>query len=376
MALNRTNNEITKQIIENGSLEMKRVFDGVDLSNSKDVQDILFSYSIVKNEYITTLINKIVETRIYSKIKENPLKIFYKGLMPYGYTLEQMYVEASKGVNFNDNFLGAGGSDENDLIGKLVPKVYSNYISKNYAYKYKISISDLQLRTAFNSNDGLSLLIDQLLNANIRGAYRDEFKDIKTIIKKLCIGYRENSSAGSTADGGDKTQYLQPSQVIDTSLILDGTIGIKNLCTTLRALAGRLSFESTKYNISGLNQFSNIEDMVFITTPEVKAQIDVDFYASLFHIEKGDVKFRIVEVDELPLASEIRTKTEGTQPAQITLKNVQGILCDKWSIQAYDTLFETRVFENGDKLMMNHFLHKQGLVGGCPFVNFLVLASN
>ena len=92
----KANKEIMEAFLEGATEETKKVLSQVDLSDSRAVSDALFNYQVVKNEFISSLINKIFMTQIHSKVWKNPLKIFHGGMEEYGYTIEDMYVESSK----------------------------------------------------------------------------------------------------------------------------------------------------------------------------------------------------------------------------------------------------------------------------------------
>lgn len=359
MAL-KANKEIMEAFLEGATEETKKVLKDVDLANNREVSQHLFNYQTVKNEFISTLINKIFMTQIHSKVWENPLKIFHGGMEEYGYTMEDMYVEASKKVGFGDHF--EDGDEVKDIVSALVPKVYTNYLSRNFADKYKVTVSDIQLRTAFRSEYGLANLINKLLEANIRGAYRDEYKYMKDMFFKYCKGLT-NKDVG-LSNSPTQTQYIQDSQVIELE---DDEKLVKNLCRSLKAMNKRLAFESDKYNSAKVMQFSSLNDCVFITTPEMEAEIDVDFLADVFNLSKVEVQQRIILIDELP--TEIKSGDSGA-----TTHNGEciGMLVDKDLLRFKDFVFETRFFNNPNNLSTNYFLHKQGLCGIVPFLNAII----
>lgn len=354
----KKNSEIMEAYLEGASKDIQKSFEGVNLADNKEVSRVLFDYKLIKNDFIESLVTKIYSSLVHSKLWRNKLDIFHGGMMEYGNTMEDIYVEASDGIDFKDHF-GEEGSDVKDVIGSLVPKVYTNYLSRNFAKKYKITISDIQLRSAFTSETGLATLLNGMLEANLRGAYRDEYKLMKDMLFKYCKGLT-SSDVGNGKDNV-QTQYLQESQVID----LGETNVLKRLATSLRAMNDRLEFESDDFNTARVMQFSAMSDCVFVTTPEVKAHLDVQFFADLFNISKAEVKNRIVLIDELP--KEIKTSADDQ-----TKRLCVGMLMDKKLLRFKDSVFETRHFNNPNTLATNYFLHKQGLVGIVPFLNCIV----
>lgn len=360
----KTNSEIMNAFVDKASSESREILNGVDLRNNRVVADTLFQYQTVKNEFINTLINKVFLTAIHSNLWKNPLTIFHGGMAEYGNTIEDLYVEASKGVGFNEHFEGSD-NEIKDIISALVPKVHANYLSRNFADKYKISISDLQLRTAFTTETGLAQLVNKFLEANLRGAYRDEYNYMKDMLFKYCSGLT-NKDVGNS-DSATVTQYLQESQVIE---IQSGTDMIKDLCKSLRAMNDRLQFESDKYNTAKVMQFSSLNQCVFITTPEIKAELDVEFLAKTFNLDKAEMQQRIILMDELPPVIKTGASADKTAGGCI------GMLVDKNLLRFKDSIFETRYFNNPNNLTTNYFLHKQGLVGIIPFLNGIVYTKS
>lgn len=361
----KANKEIMEAFLEGATEETKKVLSQVDLSDSRDVSDALFNYQVVKNEFISSLINKIFMTQIHSKVWKNPLKIFHGGMEEYGYTIEDMYVEASEKVEFKKHF--NSGDEVKDIVSTLVPKVYTNYLSRNFADKYKITISDIQLRTAFRNEYGLANLVNKLLEANLRGAYRDEYKYMKDMFFKYCKGLT-NQDVGMSSSP-TKTQYIQDSQVIKLN---DDTNLVKNLCKSLKAMNKRLMFESDKYNSAKVMQFSSLNDCVFITTPEIEAEIDIEFLADVFNLSKAEVQQRIILMDELPTT----IKSGDTGSNEHSDETCIGMLVDKDLLRFKDFVFETRYFNNPNNLSTNYFLHKQGLCGIVPFLNAIIYTKS
>ena len=68
--------------------------------------------------------------------------------------------------------------------------------------------------------------------------------------------------------------------------------------------------------------------------------------------------------------------TLGTGASKKANVKVLGVLMDTDFLQAYDTLLETRSFENANNLSTNMFLHKQGIMSTCYFGNCIFLVES
>ena len=97
---------------------------------------------------------------------------------------------------------------------------------------------------------------------------------------------------------------------------------------------------------------------------------------------------RVIVVDELPSVFSIETakakqSTYGTvlscalsAPRDNRTCKCRGILMDADFIQAYDTLIESRTFDNGEGLYTNYFFHKQGIMSTCYFGQIVYLVDS
>ena len=363
----KTNQEILNQIRSGASEEYKaRVAEvGLDDVQGRSAWRSLTDFPTVKNEFLNVLTNKVLKSVFYSKVFENPLKMLHRGKLEYGASIEQLFVNMAEHKGFYEHFDGSD-SIEGDLIKEVKANIDALYITKNFAYKYKVSISEAQLRSAFVSRTGLADLINQLTNSILSGAYFDEYNDMKKILFDASKGVKSVYSS----TGLMQEVALSSSEVTNAikTVEVDKT-NIKELNETVRALAGRLSFPSTDYNMAGVRNWSNREDFLFITTPEIQAKIDVEVLAQAFNVSSADLNVRTIVLDELPtqFASEIG--------GGATSKECLGLLVDRDFVQSYDLILETRTFDNPERLSTNVFMHKQGIMSTCYFANAVALIA-
>ena len=370
----KKNVEILEQIVNNGSAELQERLGDMDLRDGAEVYGVLKDYPTTKNEFINTLTNKIVGSKTYSKIYENQLRMLHKGMLDYGVGLEQLFVEMAESKGFLENFDGSS-SDEADLIRKAEASVKAMYIERNYRLKYKTSVSEQQLKGAFLNQNGLGNLINQLTARNASSAEFKEFNMMKDILK---------SSASLAQLAEDETGDLKLSETAIPATIAkqtihtisvgdfgtDGNEWAKNFAETVRATAGRLKFPSTKYNLAGVNTWSNQDELVLITTPEVAARLDVRVLAQAFNVSEAELDIRVILVDELPTSFSTGAGTVGGAE-----KECYGILMDASHIQAYDTLVDSGNFYNPAQLVTNLFLHRQGIMAQCLFANIVAFVK-
>ena len=388
----KTNAEILNTIRANASTEyQERVPEALGVGGN--VSNVFSQYPTMKNEFLQALTNKIARTLFYSKVFDNPLKALHKGMLPYGYSLEQIFVNMAESKGFWEHW-DASGDAVKDLVGMKKPDIKTLYIERNFAYKYKTTISDQQLRTAFTDQNGLSRLVEQVVSSVYSKAYFDEFNDMKRILaahaKASYLGY--GSTTGKIEERALSNTVL-PSGKNEAIMVL-GEYSTqeakgKAISKAIRTLAGKMAFPTDTYNSAGVKQWSERQQLIYITTPEEQAELDVEVLANAFNMDKADVNVRVIVVDELPTvfnvesAKAAKVATYGTVlscPLSAARDNrtckCRGILMDSDFIQAYDTLIESRTFDNGEGLYTNYFFHKQGIMSTCYFGQIVYLVDS
>lgn len=328
-------------------------------TNDLDVFSALETYPTAKNEFINTLTNRIGKQIFFDKVFNNPYKMLHKGELPYGKTVEEMFVEMAEEKGFNDHFTGSS-TNEADLIGLVKPKVRVDYITQNFAYKFKTSISNQQIRGAFNDRFGLFELINRAVNSLLSASEYAEFRDMK----KILTHETKDSTGGSTIDKGMVQRFYEEERTKTNAIIpLGATVTGTNLAKNVRMYSNKLTFPSNNYNIADVKTWTNKNDLVLFTTPEMQAELDVNVLAFAFNVSSADVNVRTILIDDLGV-----TKKEGGN-------KIVAILADKDLIQAYDTINETSTFYNGERLATNYFAHKHGIMAGCTFANAVIFVE-
>lgn len=307
-------------------------------NNLKDIQTTVMTYAINKNEFIDTLLNKVVKTMITSKYYENPFKFFKKGSIPFGRTLENVFVDIIKAKSFEEKF--GDGSEAGSLLGKEVANVKAEYYSENYRHKYKVSISDERLKSAFFTENGLQDLTNAIVNSALTSAENDEYLLIKSLI---C--------------GGQFTEV----EIANFDTLTEEEQA-KKITKLAKTYINKFRFLSKNYNKQQVSTYSLASDCVILVTPETKAMIDVDLLSTAFHLDKAEMEGRLVMIDEFTKLG-IDGKTMEADDDTLC------IVCDKDLVQFYDTLNHSEPFRNPDSLTTNIFFHRWGSVSLCGFAN-------
>lgn len=331
----------------------------LDMEGLKRLADIVTEMPTTLNSFVETLTNKYVLPRVYSKNFTNPLKKLKRGYLENGEGLEMQFVLDAQVKNFTEHW-GDGNTPEADLIRKIKPKVEVLYITTNYDKKSKITIMVKDMKKAFYTEGGLQRLINSITTSLQNGLEKMEFKMTKKLIgalisgKKLDTVNNEISEDDITSKKQDITEIEIPNYKTDQ----------KELLEQIRATAGLMEFPSDKYNMAKVENWVNREDLVFITTPDVEAKIDVNTLAYVFNLDKSEIAYSIIHVDEIPFSE---TKYSG--------KKILGVLMDKEFLQIWDTWNGGGSFFNPDGQYTNHFANREGIFAGCLYAPAVVFTT-
>ena len=303
-------------------------------TNIQNIMTTIMSYSTTKEEFTNTILNKIVKTKVLNKSYENSLKFFKKEPLPFGKTIEGVFVDLIKAKNFNEHF-GDGRSEASSLLAKETPTIKVEYYSENFKHKYKLSISDEQLKSAFMSADGLSQMTQGLIRSATSSSEYDEYMMIKTLI------------------GASVEKVFE----IKDLFKLDENAQAKKITKTVQALVNKFRFMSTEYNKQGVHTHCLPSDCVIITTPDQLANLNVELLATAFNVPYAEMPSRIVVIDSF-------LKADGSDDTDTVC-----IVADMDLVQFRNTLDTWETFRNPDGLMTNMFHHVWGSACGCGFVN-------
>ena len=285
------------------------------------------------NQFIDSLVMRIGYTYVHQQAFSNPLGIFKKNKLMYGNSVQEMVPRWIRAHSYVD--------DAEDVFKMARPDVATWYHSQNRRDRYDITINEQELRTAFTDSYGLNKLVAAFMNTPTNA---DEYDEYRIMLQLLAFYdnkwgfYKHHLSAAPT----------------------DEVTG-KEFLTSVRSYAGKLRFPNTIYNcnvIENVPVFVKPSELVLLLTPDTQAAIDVNTLASVFQLDKADIKYRTVEVDEFPM------------------QNVVAILTTEDFFQCYDTVYETTSMYNPKTLGTNYFLHHWGIYSVSPFVPAIAFTTD
>lgn len=331
-----TNNvAILNSIRANMSTEYQDRIPEATRNNIAEIGELLFQYEPDLNSFNNELINRIGMEWITRKDKfENPLKALKKGMMPFGTTIEEIYVGVAEAKTFDPE------KAETEVFKRELGQVETAFHKQNRQEFYKCTISRAELKGAFISEFGLANLMDRKLASLVEGDELDEYLEMKAI---LTNAYTKG--------------LIKPIVVSDV-----GDIN-KNIVKKLRALSTSMTFLSNKYNALGVITKTSRDNQVILLSPEIESEIDVDVLAVAFNMSKADFLSRVIIVDSF-----------GDEES--VFANVLGMIIDRDTLMVWDTLYETGSIYNPQGLYWNNLLHHWEILSMSFFTNALVLVRD
>ena len=302
------------------------------VSGIKATMDALFQpmNAMYYNQFMDILINRIGFTYVRQQAYKNPLSVFKGTKISYGSTIQEIAPRWIKAHSYDD---------ENETLLKLHrPEAEVWYHSQNRRDQYPISVNVDELRTAFTEETGLNKLVASIMTVPQNSDEYDEFQ-----IMKQLIGEYETR-------WGFYKEHL-------TSLPTDEATG-KEFLTKLQTLGGKLQFPSARYSGTSIPVFAKPEELVLITTPEAQAGLNVNTLAGLFNVDLAQVRYRVVLVDEFPIA------------------NAVALLTTEDFFVCSDTLYNTTSFWNPQTLSTTYFLNHWGVYSVSPFVPAILFTTD
>jgi len=292
----------------------------------------LQTYRPQQNEFIDALVNKVALTIMRTSSWLNPLAEFKRGLLTGGDSIEEIMVGLIKAKTYDP----ARDALEGELFGSAPIEVQSNYHRVNRRDKYKVTINQPLLMSAFNKPGGLSAFAAQIMNAPGTSDQWDEFL-------LMCQLFSEYESNGGyfKVKIRDITNQDSPTLAADT----------KSVLSQIRTTVGSLKFLSRQYNAARMQISAQPDELVLFVSPEFNAVLDVEALAGAFNVEKMALSGRVIEI-----------------PREKFPKGIEAILSTKDFFVVADQVFETASQWNPASLQTNYWLHRWQVISASRFV--------
>lgn len=298
--------------------------------NIRQIGNAMMTYEATQNEFLSALVNRIGRVIITSKSYTNPLRVFKKGILEYGETIEEIFVNIAKAKQFDPSVA------EEEVFKREIPDVNAVFHKMNLQNFYKVTVSNEQLRQAFLSSQGINDLIGYIVDSLYTGAEFDEYITMKQLIV-------------DAANNGEMYAVNIPAVSSDNT---------KTIVSTIKSVSNQLEFMSSTYNSMGVLTHTRKNRQVLIIDAALDAAIDVDVLAYAFNMDKAEFMGRRVLVDNFG-----------------ELTGVVAALVDEDWFMVYDNFIGFTENYNGQGLYWNYFYHVWKTFSTSPFSNAILFTT-
>lgn len=321
-----------------------------DADSIREIGAVIMDYPNLQNEFLSALVNRIGRVLITSKMYDNPWTMFKKGMLDFGESIEEIFVNIAKPFQFDPEVA------ESTVFKREIPDVRSAFHIMNYQKYYKATIQNDQLRQAFLSWDGITDLISKIVDAMYTGANYDEFQTMKYMLAKRILN----------------------GQLYPVTIPTVQTENMKDIVTTIKGVSNKFEFMSSKYNLTGVQTFTKKEDQYLLINSKFDAQMDVEVLASAFNMDKAEFaghrvlvdSFGDLDIDRLNLLfKDDPTYTEIGDSDLKALDAIPAIIVDKNYFMIFDNFYNFTEQYNGEGLYWNYWYHVWKTFSISPFAN-------
>lgn len=345
--------DILNVIRNNASVDYRNYVpkaDANDVESIRTIGAIIMDYPALQNEFLNALVNRIGRVMLTSKMYSNPIAFFKKGVLEYGESIEEIFVNIAKVQEFNPEIA------EQEVFKRVVPDVRAAFHIMNYQKFYKATVTQEQLKQAFLSWDGVTDLIARIVDSMYTGANYDEFLVMKYLLAR----------------------HILDGRVYPVTVPTVTAENAKAIITTVKGVSNKLTFMNSDYNPAAVRTFTDKTDQYMIVNSVFDATMDVNVLASAFNMDKAEFLGHRVLIDgfgDLDVArlGEIfagdPTYNEPSQEELAALNAIPAVIVDKDWFMVFDMLTQFTEQYNGQGLYWNYFYHVWKTFSVSPFAN-------
>lgn len=321
-----------------------------DADSIRQIGTIIMDYPSLQNEFLSSLVNRIGRVLITSKMYDNPWAFFKKGMLEFGESVEEIFVNIAKPFQFDPAVA------ESNVFKREIPDVRAAFHIMNYQKYYKVTISNDQLRQAFLSWQGITDLIAKIVDAMYTGANYDEFITMKYMLARHIL-------AG----------HMYPVQIPTVS-----AENMNTIVSQIKGVSNKFTFLSANYNLAGVSTYTDKSDQYMLINSEFDATMDVEVLASAFNMDKAKFAGRRVLVDSFGdldvarlniLFQDDPTYEEIGSAELEALDKIPAVIVDRDWFMIFDNFNNFTEQYNGEGLYWNYWYHVWKTFSVSPFAN-------
>lgn len=325
----------------------------------RKIGSVLLDFPLLYNEFINGLVNRVGKVIFASdQYWKNPFGWANKGVLDYGETVEDIFVDIAKPHQFDPAVA------EQDWMKREVPDVKAVFHTLNYTKFYKSTIQDVDIRKAFTNASGVERLISEIIGSMYKAAEYDLYQAVRYLI---AINVYDGKVTAVEVDQPTTVQNLE------------------NVVSVARAIRSELEFPSRKWNTMKVLNETPIERLRFFISTSLNAVMDVKVLANAFNMDKAEFlgqkvilpPWKDLDVERLDALFAGETGYHHFTPEELaSLDNIVAFIVDEEWFQIYDSYIESHTSPlNGEGLYYNNWYHVQKILSASPFRNAIMLVG-
>ena len=328
-----------------------------DAESLRTIGAVIMDNPQLQNEFISSLVNRIGRVILTSKMYSNPWAMFKKGLLEFGETIEEIFVNIAKPFTYDPSVA------ESEVFKREIPDIKSAFHIMNYQKFYKCTIQQFDLRKAFLAWSGVTDLIAKVVDAMYTGANYDEYQTMKYMLARNIINGR-----------------LHPVTVGDIT-----SANMKNVVSNIKATSNNMEFLSDKFNMAGVQTKADKKEQYVILDSSFDASVDVEVLAMAFNMDKAEFMGHRVLVDGFGGLDNARLKVlfaddptyaEITEEEKNLLNEIPAVMVTSDFFMIFDNLYNFTEQFNGEGLYWNYWYHVWKTFSVSPFANAALFVQN
>lgn len=327
-----------------------------DSDSIREIGAVIMDYPALQNEFLSALVNRIGRVILTSKSYDNPWAMFKKGMLEFGESIEEVFVNIAKPFQYDPQVA------ESNVFKREIPDVRSAFHIMNYQKFYKATISNDQLRQAFLSIDGITDLIAKIVDAMYTGANYDEFQTMKYMLAKNILN-----------------GHMNPVTIPEIN-----STNMNSIVSTIKGVSNKFTFLNSKNNLARVMNHTPKQEQYLLVNSQFDATMNVEVLASAFNMDKAEFDGHHVLVDSFGdldierlniLFADDPTYMKISKEQLKKLDTIPCVLVDSDWFMIFDNYQNFTEQYNGEGLYWNYWYHVWKTFSVSPFSNNAVFVT-
>ena len=324
-----------------------------DKDNLKIIGNVITSDAIVRNEFLSALVNRIGFVAITSRVWENPWAVFNKGLVEYGTTVEEIYVDLAKPFAYDVEIA------EKNIFKREIPDVRSAFHCMNWQEFFKVTVQEKDLKRAFLGWDGVTDLIGKIIESMTTSLNYAVYQTMKYLIARTLLQGQGNA--------------------VEIPAVTSANM--QEIVANVRELSNNWTILNRKNNIAGVANHTPKDEQYLIVTNKFDSKMDVEILAAAFNMDKTEFFGHRMLVDgfgeiDNDYLHDLFTDADGntdagyipiTDAEKEALNTIPALMVDERFFQIYQNMHEMTEAFNGEGIYWNYWLHEWMTFSVSPF---------